>query len=176
MTGSARKHLIGAAGFVIVVVGIAAIPLPGPGWMLLYAGIKVLSTQYDWAERWLDPVELRALKGAAEAVETTTRVVLSSLFIAGIGAFGVLWIVGPGVPGSWPDDDRWWAPDHGWWLPGGAWTGVTLLVSCVLAVALLIYSFRRFYGKPEAVAALSKELEEADEEFKERLHHEAADD
>ena len=165
MTGSARRHLIGAAGFLIVLVGLAAIPLPGPGWMLLYAGVKVLATQYDWAERWLDPVELRALKGAAEAVETPLRVVLSSIFIAGIGAFGVLWIVGPAAPGWWPLADK-------WWLAGRDWTGVTLLVSCVLALALLVYSFRRFFGKPEAVRALSKELEEADEEFKERLHHE----
>ncbi len=169
MTGTARRHLIGAAGFLVVLVGIAAIPLPGPGWMLLYAGVKVLSTQYEWAERWLDPIELRALKGAAEAVETPTRVVLSGIFIAGVGAFGVLWIVGPDVPGWWPLANK-------WWLAGGDWTGVTLLVSCVLAAALLVYSFRRFYGKPEAVAALSKELEEADEELRERLHHEAADD
>lgn len=164
MTAPARRIAIGVAGGLIVLVGIAAIPLPGPGWMLLYAGIKVLSSEFDWAERWLDPVELRALRGAAEAVETLPRVVMSSIVAAGIGAFGVLWIVGPEAPDWWPIADR-------WWLAGGAWTGVTLLVSCVLAYALLVYSYRRFYGKPEAVAALSKEIHEADDEFKERLHH-----
>ncbi|MEZ0577250.1 PGPGW domain-containing protein [Nocardioides sp. MH1] len=163
MTGAAKRHLIGAAGFLIVVVGIAAIPLPGPGWMLLYAGVKVLSTQYEWAERFLDPVELRALRGAAQAVQTPARVAASTVFALAIGAFGVLWIVGPGAPSWWPMDDR-------WWLAGGTWTGVTMLVSCVLALALLVYSFRRFYGKPDAVEALSKQLDEADEDLKESLH------
>ena len=165
MTAPARRIAIGVAGWLIVLVGIAAIPLPGPGWMLLYAGVKVLSSEFAWAERWLDPIELRALRGAAEAVETVPRLVMSGIFAVGIGVFGVLWIVGTDVPGWWPVDDD-------WWLAGGRWTGITLLVSCVLAVALLAYSYRRFFGKPEAVAALSKEIHEADEEIKERLHHE----
>jgi uncharacterized protein (TIGR02611 family) len=164
MRAPARRIAIGILGWVVVLVGLAAIPLPGPGWMMVYAGLKLLATEFEWARRWLDPVELRALKGAAEAVATVPRIVMSSTVIAGTGAFGVLWILGPDAPGWWPIDDR-------WWLPGGLWTGVTLLVSCVLAIALLIYSFRRFYGKPEEIDALSKELDEADEEIKEHFHH-----
>lgn len=161
MTGG-KRVLVGVAGWVVLLVGIAAIPLPGPGWMLLYAGVKILSTQYEWADRWLEPVELRALRGAAQAVETTPRVVLSAVFALGIGVFGVVWIVEPDVPSWWPVADD-------WWLVGGVWTGVTLLVSCVLALALLAYSFRRFYGKPEAVAALQKEIDEADEDIHDQL-------
>lgn len=162
MTEAAKRLLIQIAGWIVLIVGIAAIPLPGPGWMLLYAGVKILSTQYEWADRWLDPVELRALRGAAEAVETMPRVIASSIFATGIGVFGVLWLVGPDVPGWWPIADK-------WWLFGGPWTGVTLLISCVLAIALLVYSFRRFYGKPEAVEALTKAIHEADDEFSDDL-------
>ena len=38
-------------------------------------------------------------------------------------------------------------------------------------MALIVYSYRRFYGRPEAVEALEGEIEEADEEIKERRHH-----
>jgi uncharacterized protein (TIGR02611 family) len=164
VTSAGKRLLIQAAGWVVLVVGIAAIPLPGPGWMLLYAGVKILSTQYEWADRWLEPVELRALRGAAEAVETMPRVVLSGIFAAGVGLFGVLWVVEPDVPSWWPVADK-------WWLFGGPWTGVTLLISCLLATALLVYSFRRFHGRPEAVAELRKAIDEADEDVHEQIEH-----
>ncbi len=47
-------------------------------------------------------------------------------------------------------------------MPGGSATGLTLAFSGVLALALLAYSFRRFHGKPDAVAELEQEIEAAD--------------
>ncbi|GAA1518015.1 PGPGW domain-containing protein [Nocardioides humi] len=167
MTGAAKRLALEVVGWVLVLAGIAALVLPGPGLLLLFAGLAVLSQQYEWAERMLEPVRLRALRGAAEGVETWPRVILSTVFALGIGVFGVIWLVGPDVPGWWPIADR-------WWLIGGPWTGVTLLVSCAIALALLVYSFRRFHGKPEAVAALEGEIDEATEdarEERERLRH-----
>ena len=68
-------------------------------------------------------------------------------------------------------DRSWWPLDDDWWLPGGVWTGVTQIVSGFLALALIVYSYRRFHGKPEAVLALQKEIDEADEELEEHRHH-----
>ena len=42
----------GAAG--IVALGIVAIPLPGPGWLIVIAGLFVLATEFLWAERLLE--------------------------------------------------------------------------------------------------------------------------
>ena len=164
MTGAAKKVLLIALGWLLLVAGIAALVLPGPGLILLFAGLAVLSQQYTWAERWLEPVELRALKGAAEGVETWPRVVLSTAFALAVGGFGVLWILDPKAPGWWPVDEK-------WWLLGGVWTGVTLVISCFIAFALLVYSFRRFHGKPEAIAALERRIDEADEEVHEAAEH-----
>ncbi len=44
--------------------------------------------------------------------------------------------------------------------------GSTLLVSAVIAIALLVYSFKRFYGKPDAVAELEGDIEDADRDYK----------
>ena len=161
MTGAAKRVLLEVLGWLLLLAGIAAILLPGPGLLLMAAGLAVLSQQYTWAERLLDPVLLRALRAAAEGVETWPRIVMSTIFALGLGAFGALWIVEPAAPSWWPIDDR-------WWLVGGIWTGVTLVFSCVLALALLVYSYRRFHGKPDAVAALEGRIDEADEDAQEQ--------
>ncbi len=45
---------VGVIGGLIVVLGIAAIPLPGPGWLIVIAGLFVLATEFVWAERLLE--------------------------------------------------------------------------------------------------------------------------
>ncbi|TYL49845.1 hypothetical protein FXB39_11155 [Nocardioides sp. BGMRC 2183] len=164
MTGAAKRLLLEILGWLMLLGGIAALVLPGPGLLLLFGGLAVLSQQYAWAERWVDPVQLRALRSAAQGVETWPRIVASGLGALAIGCFGVLWIISPPAP-------EWWPLKASYWLLGGPWTGVTLLVSCLIALALLVYSYRRFHGKPEAVAALEGEIDEADEEWSEHRPH-----
>jgi uncharacterized protein (TIGR02611 family) len=45
---------VGVVGALIVAVGLAAIPLPGPGWLIVFAGLFVLATEFLWAERLLE--------------------------------------------------------------------------------------------------------------------------
>jgi uncharacterized protein (TIGR02611 family) len=40
-------------GVAIIVGGIILLPLPGPGWLIIFAGLGVLSTEYEWAKRLL---------------------------------------------------------------------------------------------------------------------------
>ena len=40
-------------GVGIVVGGIILLPLPGPGWLIIFAGLGVLGTEYEWARRLL---------------------------------------------------------------------------------------------------------------------------
>jgi hypothetical protein len=157
MTRAAKRILLEVVGWGLLVVGIAALVLPGPGLILIALGLAVLSQQYEWAERRLEPVRLRALKAAAEGVETWPRVIASAVFAVLLVACGVLWIVKPDVPSWWPLSDF-------WWLPGGLWTGVTQVASGVLALVLIVYSYRRFHGNPDALSDLEHEIEEADEE------------
>jgi len=159
--GAALKRLaLESLGWLLVVAGIAALVLPGPGLLMIFAGLVLLSQQYEWAERRLEPVRLRALRGAAESVETWPRICLSTLGALVIGGFGVLWTVQPPAP-------SWWPLAKAYWLLGGAWTGITLLLSALIALALIVYSYRRFHGKPEAVAALEGEIREADRDEEE---------
>jgi len=135
----------------LLIVGIAALILPGPGLLGVFAGLALLSQQYDWAERRTDPVKRKALQAAAQGVETWPRILASLLGVVFLAACGVLWILKPPAPDWWPLSDV-------WWLPGGLGTGITQVVSAVIAAALIVYSYRRFHGNPEAV----RELHESD--------------
>jgi uncharacterized protein (TIGR02611 family) len=138
--GAALKRvLLETLGWVLVVGGIAALILPGPGLLMLFGGLAILSQQYEWAERRMRPVELRAKRAAAESVQTPLRITLSVLGAVWITAVGVLWWWQPDAPGWWPLDER-------WWLVGGLPTGITLVASGIIAFALIVYSYRTYHG------------------------------
>ena len=46
--------LVGIVGGLVVAFGIVTIPLPGPGWLTVIAGLFVLATEFAWAERLLE--------------------------------------------------------------------------------------------------------------------------
>jgi uncharacterized protein (TIGR02611 family) len=38
-------------GGAIVVGGLALVPLPGPGWLIVFLGLAILATEFEWAHR-----------------------------------------------------------------------------------------------------------------------------
>lgn len=44
---------ITVAGVTTLIVGVVLLPLPGPGWLIIFAGLGVLATEYQWASRLL---------------------------------------------------------------------------------------------------------------------------
>jgi hypothetical protein len=75
-------------GFILVGVGIAAIPLPGPGWMLIILGLSLLP--FAWAERTVRVIR-RRVPGVPEdgRIPTLTWVVMGALLV-GVSAVSVL--------------------------------------------------------------------------------------
>ncbi|MET4077408.1 PGPGW domain-containing protein [Janibacter sp. UYMM211] len=132
-----KKVAIQIAGWLLVLVGIAALFLPGPGLLALFAGMALLATQYEWAERRLEPVKKAALRTAADSVSSWGRIALSGLLIVFLVGAGVVWGLQPPVP-------SWWPLDAKWWLPGGWGTGGSLIASGVIAAAMLVYSYLNF--------------------------------
>ena len=49
-----KKPLIAIAGGVVLVVGIVMIPYPGPGWIVVFAGLAILASEFTWAQKILD--------------------------------------------------------------------------------------------------------------------------
>lgn len=132
-----KRRAIEVVGLLLLVVGVAALFLPGPGLLTIAAGLALLSTQYAWAERLLHPLKARAFHLAAEGVRSWQRVAFGALSALTMVAVGILWGIGFSVPGWWP------IAEH-LWLVGGWATGVTIIVSGGFALGLIAYSFIRF--------------------------------
>lgn len=131
-----RKTLVTILGWVLVLLGVAALVLPGPGLLLLLCGIVVLSQEYDWAERRVEPLKMKAFDAARAGVATYPRIVMSALSALALTAVGVFWVLDPPIPTVGPIGPH---------LPFGGWaTGSSIVISGLIAFALLIYSIRRF--------------------------------
>lgn len=66
---SGKRIAVTAAGFVLLLAGIVMMVTPGPGILLIIAGLAVLATEYVWAERLLNLAKHKAL----HAKDTITR-------------------------------------------------------------------------------------------------------
>ncbi len=50
------RVLVALTGAAVVAVGIVLLPLPGPGWLIIFAGVGIWATEFRWAAallRWL---------------------------------------------------------------------------------------------------------------------------
>jgi uncharacterized protein (TIGR02611 family) len=47
------RIVVGVVGTAVLVVGVVAIPYPGPGWAIVFIGLGILATEFDWARRLL---------------------------------------------------------------------------------------------------------------------------
>lgn len=137
-----RARLLEVAGWVLLVLGAAALVLPGPGLLMLAAGLALLGFRYAWARRMMEPVKLKAIRGAVHGVRTPPRIAISALGGLALIAWGITW-------GLWREVPAWWPLNDAWWLPGGWVTAVTLILSGLLALGLLSYSVHRVHGTPD---------------------------
>ena len=107
------RIVVGIVGGAIVIGGLGLIPLPGPGWVIVFLGLAVLATEFTWAAR--------LEKFAREQVSAWThwlgeqsiavRILVGLLtFVFVVALFYGLFAL-TGVPGWIPDA---WIPD----LPG----------------------------------------------------------
>lgn len=135
-----RRVFLEVLGWALVIGGVAALVLPGPGLLALFAGLVLLSQQYAWAERRVEPVKQRAVRAATDGVQTWPRILLSALGVIWLIGAGIVWGIRPPAPGWWPVAER-------WWLMGGWAAGVTLIASGIIAGGMIGYAFR-VYRKP----------------------------
>lgn len=49
-----RKSAIAIAGFSVILVGLALLVLPGPGILVIIAGLAILAIEFDWAANQLE--------------------------------------------------------------------------------------------------------------------------
>ncbi|MDP3968792.1 MAG: PGPGW domain-containing protein [Nocardioides sp.] len=120
-TALATKIGVTVVGSLVLLAGIIMLVTPGPGLVGIAVGLAILSTEYDWAARWLQ-VARRKLAEAKEHAEQMDpavrrrRIMLIGAVLVVVACFGV-WYV---VTFDWPRlaVDGWgWAQSIAGWLP-----------------------------------------------------------
>ncbi len=88
------RIVVGVVGLVVLVVGILAIPYPGPGWAIVFIGLGILATEFDWARRLLAYAKERYDKAMDWFHDQHIAIqVLGGIFTALIVA-ATLWLLG----------------------------------------------------------------------------------
>ena len=141
-------------GWTLVVVGIPMMPLPGPGTIVLVAGIALLAPHYAWARRILDPLRRKAIEGARYGVATVPRITISALGGLWLFLAGIVWWISPTIPKF-----DVWGLGFGPQLPASGWgTGLGLMASGVAAWTLLAYSVRRWRHTDDETSGTERHL------------------
>ena len=107
-TNHAYRVGVGLVGGLIVAVGLAAIPLPGPGWLIVFAGLFVLASEFTWAEQVLEFAKKQVNRWTewVGAQSVWVRVLIGLATAAFVYGVVVLMLHVLGVPG--------WVPG---WVP-----------------------------------------------------------
>jgi hypothetical protein len=124
--GLGRRLGVTIAGGTLCLAGIALLALPGPGLLVVLAGLVLLAAEYPWARRLLAPIRRRAVHAAEHSVASPAHLAGSVLAALIPIAAGLVWLLVPGLPFASPA------------------TSITLTLSGTAALALLAYSYRRY--------------------------------
>ncbi len=95
---------VGVLGTAIVLGGLVLVPLPGPGWLIVFAGLALLSTEFAWAGRLLDYGRRRLMTWTGWVTDQS----LAVRALIGLGSLlavaGAIWlyVAVQGVPGWLP--------------------------------------------------------------------------
>lgn len=116
-------------GGLLLVIGVVLLVLPGPGLLLVLASLIILANQFPSIDKYVDPVEKRAMQAMEQSVASPLRITGSVLVGLALIAAGIVWGL-----------------DKQLWL-GGWPTGSSLILSGVVLLALLVYSYRRTRSK-----------------------------
>jgi hypothetical protein len=93
-----KTVVVGVLGGLLTLAGIALLVLPGPGFVLVAAGLAVLATQFDWAKKPLAYAKEKAVDGIEEVGRSPWRAIGAALCALVLVALGVVALAGVHLP------------------------------------------------------------------------------
>lgn len=120
-----KRLAVAVIGCVLLLVGVALLVLPGPGFVLIAGALALLATQWEWAKRPLDYAKDKASVGIEEVATSKFRASLAVVCSLGMVALGVVELAGVRLPHL------------------NALTAVMLILSGLFLVGTLVYAVVR---------------------------------
>ncbi|MEU2263342.1 TIGR02611 family protein [Streptomyces sp. NPDC019645] len=77
-------------GLAVVVAGVIMLPLPGPGWLVIFAGMAIWATEFVWAQLVLHWTKRKVTEAAQRALDPKVRRRNIILTTVGLVIIGVL--------------------------------------------------------------------------------------
>jgi uncharacterized protein (TIGR02611 family) len=93
-----RRVAVAVVGGALTLAGIALLVLPGPGFVLVAAGLALLATKFTWAARPLAYAKDRAQVGMDEVAQSKRRTALAVVGALALLVAGALEIAGVDLP------------------------------------------------------------------------------
>lgn len=110
------RIVVGVVGLVIVAGGLLMVPFPGPGWLVVFLGLAIWASEFEWAQRLLHHAK-RTLKAFTDWLKPQSWWVKGLVLVVTVAAvvviFWLLFMIS-GVPGLFPDSIEDWLNN----LPG----------------------------------------------------------
>ncbi|WP_221358829.1 TIGR02611 family protein [Streptomyces beigongshangae] len=90
-------------GLAVVVVGVIMLPLPGPGWLVIFAGMAIWATEFVWAQlvlRWTKRKVTEATQRALDPKVRRRNIILTTvgLLVIAVLAGVYVWKFGFEMP------------------------------------------------------------------------------
>ncbi|WP_329458751.1 TIGR02611 family protein [Streptomyces sp. NBC_01497] len=82
-------------GLAVVGGGVILLPLPGPGWLVIFGGMAVWATEFVWAQRVLRWTKRKVTEAAHKALDPKVRrrnIVLTAVGVVIVGALIALYV------------------------------------------------------------------------------------
>lgn len=91
-------------GLAVVVAGVIMLPLPGPGWLVIFGGMAIWATEFVWAQlvlRWTKRKVTEATQRALDPKVRRRNIILTSVGVVIVAALGGVYIWKFGVQMPW---------------------------------------------------------------------------
>ncbi|MER5177826.1 TIGR02611 family protein [Streptomyces sp. NPDC002896] len=78
-------------GLAVVVAGVVMLPLPGPGWLVIFGGMAVWATEFVWAQLVLRWTKRKVTEAAQRALDPSVRrrnIILTTVGLVIIAVLG----------------------------------------------------------------------------------------
>jgi uncharacterized protein (TIGR02611 family) len=93
-----RRVAVAVIGGALTLAGVALLVLPGPGFVLVAAGLAILATKFAWAARPLAYAKDKAQVGMDEVAQSKPRTALAVVGALALLVAGVLEVAGVDLP------------------------------------------------------------------------------
>ncbi len=80
-------------GGLVVLIGLVLIPYPGPGWLIVFAGLAILATEFEFAATWLSWLKLKYKTWQSWVKRQPKALQILILGVTGIVILATVWLL-----------------------------------------------------------------------------------